>query len=217
MPAEKVAPHRLSGVLAGMAPEEMSDEQLAQDIMDLAVTPEFPAQTISATALGYRLRPRHMLLEELIRLRKQYGEVPVAAASPENDEFSRPQGMSDQMFWRLCDADLSLPVPLEKADLHRPFVYERRWGVFYAPMGSHQMGMSLLLAWQRGFTRGVECANSMGLSYSSDTADYWLENTPGAAFRSSVRNKILVSRLSNLSIHERRIFGAAGEMLELMA
>ena len=56
----------------------------------------------------------------------------------------------------------------------------------------------------------------MGLEFSSGTADYWLEHTPGAAFRSSVGKKILVAKLSNLNVVERSILSAEAELMELM-
>jgi hypothetical protein len=33
---------------------------------------------------------------------------------------------TDEQWWSMCDAHMSLPVPLATADLHQPFIYERR-------------------------------------------------------------------------------------------
>lgn len=118
-----------------------------------------------------------------------------------------PEGMSDEMFWQLAECCASLPVTLVEADLSRPFVYERRWGVFYVPMGYHQHVMSTLLAFQHGLTRACAVAEKLKLELSAGTADYWLEHTPGAAMRSSVGKQILVARRQGLTIQERRLFG----------
>jgi hypothetical protein len=76
----------------------------------------------------------------------------------------------------------------------------------YCPMGMHQGAMSVLLAFQHGLTCGIDVAEKLGISYSDGTADYWLQHTPGAAFRSSVGRRIQVATLSGLSIKERRAF-----------
>lgn len=127
-----------------------------------------------------------------------------------------PAGMSVQMYWRMCDVGLGLPVPLAKADLTRTFIYDRAWGVFFCPLGTHQAGMALLLAWQHGLNRGLEVAERLGLDGTSGAADHWLENTPGAVFRSFVSEHLLVGKLSGLTPIERRVFGAAGELMALM-
>ncbi|MDO9068661.1 MAG: hypothetical protein Q7W05_09430 [Deltaproteobacteria bacterium] len=118
-----------------------------------------------------------------------------------------PTGITDEMFWRMCDCKMGRPVPLEQADLTKPFVYERRWGWFYVPSGHHQVAMTLLLAWQHRCDHPVDVAEKLGLNFSDETADYWFEHTPGAAFRSSVGKKIQVASLKGLTIQERRLFG----------
>lgn len=117
-----------------------------------------------------------------------------------------PAGMTDEMFWGMCDCNMSDPIPLEHANLTKPFVYERRWGVFYAPFGYHQSAMGLLLAWQHGCLKALQAAEKLGITHDA-VADYWLEHTPGAAFRSSVGRKIIVASLKSLTIHERRLLG----------
>lgn len=118
-----------------------------------------------------------------------------------------PGNISDEMWWAMCDAHMGLPVPLAEADLSRPFVYERRWGVFYVPGGYHPSAMSLLLAFQHGLCCGIDVGEKLKVSCSSGTADYWLEHTPGAAFRSSVGRCVSVGSLKGLTIQERRLFG----------
>lgn len=103
---------------------------------------------------------------------------------------------------------MGLPVQLHGADLDKPFVYDRAYGLFYVPMGSHQHAMSILLAFQYGLCKGIEVAVHLGLKFSSATADHWLESTPGAAFRSSVGRSVQAGKPGNLTVIERRLFGA---------
>ncbi len=114
---------------------------------------------------------------------------------------------SDKQWWKMCDAQMSLPVPLSKADLTRSFVYDRDFGVFYVQFGNHQVAMSLLLAWQHGCDDGIDVGEKLSLNFSGETADHWLEFTPGAAFLSSVGKRIQVATGKGLTVQERRLFG----------
>ncbi len=111
---------------------------------------------------------------------------------------------TDKQFWAMCDAHMSRPVPLNDADLSRPFVYQRGYGVFYVPGGCHPAAMSLLLAFNHGYLNAIDLASELNLEYSSATADRWLEETPGAAFKSSVGKRIQAGKLS---LSELRAFG----------
>ncbi len=104
---------------------------------------------------------------------------------------------------------MSNPIPLSKANLSHPFVYERRWGVFYVPNGKHQAAMSVLLAFQHNLQCGIDVAEKLNLEYSAETADYWLEHTPGAAFLSSVSKKIQIANFKLMTAQERRAFSNA--------
>lgn len=121
----------------------------------------------------------------------------------------RHRDFTDKMHWKMCDANMSSPVPLAEADLCKPFVYDRRFGVFYVPMGHHQSAMSLILAWHHDCDDGIDVSEKLGLEYSSGTADHWLEHTVGAAFRSSVGKLIQIANFKNLTIQERRLFAGA--------
>lgn len=112
-----------------------------------------------------------------------------------------------QRQWNQYCEFMSEPVALQHAELFRPFVYERQYGVFYVPGGMHPNAMSLLLALRHGCDDGIEVAEKLKLEYSSGTADYWLEHTPGAAFRSSVGKRIQVATGRGLTALERRAFG----------
>lgn len=114
--------------------------------------------------------------------------------------------LTEHQWNKFIDFGMSDPIQLGEADLTIPFVYERRYGVFYVPGGMHQSAMSFLLAMQHGCKDGIEVAQKLQLNYSCGTADYWLEKTPGAAFRSSVGKKIQVGSGRCLTIQERRLF-----------
>jgi hypothetical protein len=118
--------------------------------------------------------------------------------------------LSQRQWNQFCDFGMSDPVALQLADLTRPFVYERAYGVFYVPGGMHASAMSFLLALQHGCEHGIEVAEKLKLKYSSGTADHWLEHTPGAAFKSSVGRRIQVATGRNLTVQERRLFGELG-------
>lgn len=105
------------------------------------------------------------------------------------------------------DLHISYPIRLSEADLSRPFVYEREYGLFYVPGGYHQAAMSLLLAIRHDCEDGIDVAEELGLEYLCGTADYWLEHVSGAAFRSAVSPVIQVATQQGLSIEERRLFG----------
>lgn len=114
---------------------------------------------------------------------------------------------SDEQWWKMCDAGMSLPVHISKADLSRPFVYDRSFGVFIVPFGKHQLAMSLLLAWQHGCKSGMAVGEKLSIEFSGETADRWLRDTPGAAFLSSVGKRIQVGTGKGLTVQERRLFG----------
>ena len=108
---------------------------------------------------------------------------------------------------KFIEFDIEGPYPLVQADLTRPFVYERNYGVFYVPFGMHQAAMSLFLALQHGCNSGIEVSEKLGLDYYSNcAADYWLENTPGAAFKSGCSDKVFVGSVESMTFQEKRLF-----------
>ena len=108
----------------------------------------------------------------------------------------------------MCDAGMSLPEPLETADLTKPFVYDRKYGVFPVIRGNHQVAMSLLLAVHKGYKNGVDASEKMGLEYSHGTADHYLVNITGTAFLSSVGKCITAGSKNNLNEKEKDYFGS---------
>lgn len=121
--------------------------------------------------------------------------------------MSKIAGLTTLQWKQACDCGLVDSVPLAKADISRPFVYERHRGVFYVPGGLHLIAMSFLLALQHHCVDGVDVANQLKLEYPGATADHWLLHTEGAAFRSSVGKRIVVATGRGLTVLERRLFG----------
>ena len=97
-------------------------------------------------------------------------------------------------------------LSLATADLLRPFVYERGRGVMWVPPGEHQRMMAHLRA----------CATDVSGMTIQEAADEWLEQTPGAAFRSSVSGQILAAKAGHLNAAERYHFMRAGGLDYLM-
>lgn len=122
-----------------------------------------------------------------------------------------PDGLTRRMLAKVQSHGATGPFPLGSADLTQPFVYERRFGVFYVPFGYHQSFMALLLAFQHNSTDAFAVGKKLGLSSygSGDIADYWFRTTPGAAFRSSVGDHIQVWTLTGMTVFERTVFGSA--------
>lgn len=112
-----------------------------------------------------------------------------------------------EQWQALLDAGVKEPQPLHLADLSVPFVYDRAVGVFHCGAGKHRLAMSLLLAYAHGCESGIEVGELLGLDFPDETADRWLESTPGAAFRSSVGRKIQAGKRSHLTMIEKRWLG----------
>lgn len=118
-----------------------------------------------------------------------------------------PEWITEKKWHAMCDAHMEEPVPLEQADLSKPFVYDRKYGVFPVAKGLHQIAMSLLLAWDNDLKNGVQVAEKLKLPYSHGTADYYLKNTEGTAFRSSVGKIVWAGHKDNLTEKEKDYFG----------
>lgn len=125
-----------------------------------------------------------------------------------------PEWITDRKWNAMCDAHMEEPIPLEQADLSKPFVYDRKYGVFPVAKGSHQIAMSLLLAWEHDLKNGVQVAEKLNLSYSHGTADYYLKNTEGTAFLSSVGKKVSAGCKSNLTEKEKDYLGRIEYLFE---
>jgi len=109
------------------------------------------------------------------------------------------------------DYEVSLPVELTAADLSRPFVYDRKWGVFYVGNGYHQAVMSLLFAFHNGYNDrfgAMYCAEALGVRFdSSALADMYLKTIKGTLYMSTMSHTLYAGKRSNLTPSERKFFG----------
>lgn len=132
---------------------------------------------------------------------------------PIKPNFKCRDSIQDELWWAMCDAGMSFPVPLRKADLSRPFLYDRRYGVFYCGFAKHQFAMALLLAWDNGVEDFFDIDHEkLGVSQwesrrPSAFADYYLENTKGTCFKSAVGKSIKAGKKGNLNGLEIDYFG----------
>lgn len=117
------------------------------------------------------------------------------------------RSFTSQQLLALKEAGASAPEPLHLADLSRPFAYERAFGIFYCAPGRHRDTMSLLFAFFKGYESGIEAAEELGLDFPEETADRWLEEVQGTAFRSSVGHRVQVGKRANLTFIEKRWLG----------
>jgi hypothetical protein len=131
---------------------------------------------------------------------------------PINIIFESKESLKDEIWWSMCDAGMSFPVPLRKADLSKEFLYDRRYGVFYCDYGKHQFAMAQILAWDLGEENYLDIDyKSLGFSDFSRRdiykySDYYLTNTKGTCFLSSVSNSIKVGKKGNLNSNELDYF-----------
>lgn len=112
---------------------------------------------------------------------------------------------TDRQWWRMCGLDMSRPVPLAQAEPAKPFVYDRKWGLFYVPSGKHSSAASLLLSWHHGLNSGIDVSEKLKVKYSSGTFEHWLCTIPGTAFLSSVGKSVYCGEPGNLTVIEKRL------------
>ncbi len=112
-----------------------------------------------------------------------------------------------QQWQGLLDAGVKEPQPLHLADLSLSFIYFRPVGVLHCGAGKHRLVMSILLAFANNCDSEVEVSEQLGLDFPDETADRWLEITPGAAFRSSVGRKVQAGKRDHLTSIEKRWLG----------
>jgi len=125
---------------------------------------------------------------------------------------------SDKIWWRLCDFNASKPIPLNEADITKPFIYCRRYGLFYVGFGNHQLFMSWLYSVDQV---GLDAAGDYqydGDYDFYDLADKFLVEYDGACMQSSVGinsglRTILCDRIDNMNPTELKIFGSNLEVI----
>jgi hypothetical protein len=120
--------------------------------------------------------------------------------------------LTQERFWAACDAKMSRPVELRKADLNKPFVYDREFGFFYVNFGYHQQAMALLYAWHKGFDRSGDLMIANGWRDSSKAADALMEDYDGIAMKSGVTSMVKKAEVmafspSKLNQEEKDFFG----------
>lgn len=128
--------------------------------------------------------------------------------------------VTQEMWWKLCDGNLWEPIKLQDADVSKPFVYDRKFGLFYVSMGYHAHVMRFLLGLHMSMNHKeleqfmIKEIGEYSAIYSSfctnEYADYYLKNFSGTAFKSSVGTKILCGRFENLNYTERKKFKPIG-------
>ena len=112
----------------------------------------------------------------------------------------------------MCDVGFSRPVPLNEADLNKPFVYDRRYGVFYVGFGKHPFAMALLLAWDKGVNSYIDIDHkAIGISdfessEASPYSDYYLANTQGTCYLSTQSKTVKAGAKGNLNSMELDYF-----------
>lgn len=115
--------------------------------------------------------------------------------------------IEDKIWWAMCDAHMSQPVKLRDADITKPFIYDRRWGLFYVPFGYHEFAMGTLYSINNGETNRIDMAEKIGRPYELSTlADLWLEEH-GTAYMSGVAKIITAWSFENLNRQEHDVFG----------
>lgn len=127
-------------------------------------------------------------------------------------DFSSREALDDRIWWAMCDVEMSFPVSLNEADLTKPFVYDRRYGVFYVNIGMHVFAMALLLAWDQGVHKYMRIDyKPLGISdfMGGDAcaySDYFLENTKGTCYLPSLSKTIKAGAKCNLNDMELDYF-----------
>ncbi|MFK5882794.1 MAG: hypothetical protein QM489_00400 [Candidatus Izemoplasma sp.] len=116
----------------------------------------------------------------------------------------------------MCDSGMCRPITLMEMVRTKleSFVYDRRYGVFPVSFGKHQSAMNTILAWDLGDHQGSsmcrrDVQQTLGIERHyglSGCADYYLINTVGTCFRSSVSQVVWIGKAGNLNENEKDYF-----------
>lgn len=112
--------------------------------------------------------------------------------------------LTDDMWWKLCDAGMGEPIPLSEANVTQSFVYDRELGFIYVEPGYHTIAMATLYGFHAGNNDLFALAKELGVYWSSGLAEKWLA-LPGTCFLSSVATAINVGYKGTLNVIERRL------------
>lgn len=95
--------------------------------------------------------------------------------------------IEDKYYHLMIDNCMDEPVLLQKADLRKPFVYDREYGVFEVQSGFHVMAMCIILAWRRGLDSHLElCIDGIKDHDWDAYSEYYLEHYDGSCYKSSM-------------------------------
>jgi hypothetical protein len=111
--------------------------------------------------------------------------------------------ITDEMWWRMCSCNLSMPYPLEEFDLSTPFIYDRKIGFFYCGQ-AHPIAMAQLLAFEKG---------QLYYNDYDKESEEWLAGE-GRAYRSSVSSHVKAGKKGNFTYDELKLFGEVDYLLE---
>jgi len=102
------------------------------------------------------------------------------------------------------------PLNTVKLNNINGWVYDRRYGVFNCISSAHELMMSTLLAADLGIEDITEIPPKFlgnGKTDYQSLAGYWLINTQGTAFKSSMCKAVMVGKEGNLNDFEKSCFG----------
>lgn len=124
-----------------------------------------------------------------------------------------PSEITDDHWYAMSNNGLAMPIHIAKANLKKSFIYQRNLGVMPCGDGLHTCAAALLVAFNMGLLDSVDAQRQLENQTKRDLSshgmmDYWLLNTAGTAFLSSVsRGVILAGKRENLNAFEIRFFG----------
>jgi hypothetical protein len=125
--------------------------------------------------------------------------------------FTSRETIEDRIWWKMCDYNMGMPVPLNKADLSESFVYDRKFGVFPVGRCYHQFVMATLQAWNLGKEDYLDIEKEEVGSKRHhfdvyDISDFYLTNTVGTCYLSSISSTVQAGKKGNLNSRELDYF-----------
>ena len=123
--------------------------------------------------------------------------------------------LTTEQINKLIDLNISGPYEFSEFDFKKPFVYTRAFGLFFVPFGYHPHALSIFLAFENGFLDGHSAANHLKLRYGYASAEYYIENYKGVAYKSSVGKDILTYK-DSLTKEEKELFKKTGLKLSYL-
>lgn len=130
--------------------------------------------------------------------------------------------MTEENLSLLVNHNMSRPITLERANLTKSFVYDRKFGFFYVAGGNHNIAMSFLYAMHHGFNDVHKMCEHPDFSHMKgrcsscfdEIADRYISEIEGVCFKSSVSNYILGGSPSQINRREMTFFEGRIQFLE---